>query len=107
MAPSTAEGGGALVDSADIWNCIFWDNTAPGGSGHDAQVARSNGSNACPFYSDVEGFTVGNCNYLDEHGNIDENPKFVNPSTDDYRIVNKGTGLSISPCLGAGNRTRD
>lgn len=76
-------GGGLAVDavSVTITNCIFWGNTATGGS---AQIAGT----ATITYSDVQGGPTGT------GGNINANPLFV--GTGNYRLS------CGSPCINAG-----
>jgi alkaline phosphatase len=83
-------GGGIYNRDADtvITNCILWGDTAS--SGGDEIYNYS--SSPVVSYSDVDGGWSGT-------GNINSNPIFVNPSSDDYHLS------SNSPCLDVGDPT--
>jgi predicted outer membrane repeat protein len=88
---ATHEGGGIACGNgfSIITNTILWNNDAPAGS-------QIHGMNPIVTYCDVEGGWPG-------AGNIDADPLFVDPQTEDFHVsidspcVNKGDVLA--PCL--------
>lgn len=89
--------------SATIANCIFWENSDPGGDDESAQIFIDNGDVDIAF-SCVQGLT----GQLGGIGNIGDNPLFVDadgpddiPGTedDDLRLS------SGSPCIDAADNT--
>jgi hypothetical protein len=92
MADNTATvgGGGAVHDEYGdvvIRNSVLWGNTAADGGD---QVYSKGSSVTTVTHSDVQGGWGG-------AGNIDSDPKFVNPSADDYKL------LLNSPCKEKGH----
>ncbi len=73
------QGGGIYYEGASIANCIVWGNS-------EDQIAGS----GTVSWSNVQGGYSG-------EGNIDLNPRFIDPANGDYRL---GDG---SPCIDAGN----
>jgi hypothetical protein len=101
---NSAASGGAVHSSSFattmIVNSILWANTAPEGP----QISVSSQAAASVAFSDVDGgeaavFVDGTStvNWLD--GNVDDDPMFVDPGNDDYRL------LACSPCIDAGANT--
>lgn len=91
---STIGNGGAMYDhrgNAVVRNCIFWNNDAVK-YGTD-EIFNSSGTTAVS-YTDIKGGHAGT-------GNINSDPKFVNPGADDYKIG--GPSVSPSPCKDAGS----
>jgi hypothetical protein len=81
--------GGGLFDEqgvATVQNSIFWDNVAVRGGD------QIYGASATVTYSDVEGGWTGT-------GNINDDPEFVNPGSDDFAID------GCSPCKDAGSNS--
>jgi len=77
-----AAGGGMYACNGTIVNSIVWDNYA----GSDPALAVS----AEPNYSCIQGGDLG-------QSNIDDDPIFVDPNTDNYHLT------IYSPCINAGN----
>jgi hypothetical protein len=100
---ATTEGGGigCYYDSDPILiNNIIYGNTAP--VGHQVSINEDD-SDPVFFYCDIQGGKQGfggvgaGPNYTGQYVfNIDANPMFVNPSSDDYRLSDS------SLCIGAG-----
>jgi len=87
-------GGGMFNEnnsSATLTNCIFWDNNA-NGAGDEIYNAGDADTNVT--YCDVKGGYAGT-------GNIGDDPLFVDPSNDDYRLS------STSPCINTGDPSFD
>ncbi len=100
----TSYGGGISCiagGSTTLDNCLLWNNTAPNG----AQIAighRGGAATVSMTYSDSQGgaaaVSQGSGSTLTwGAGNIDADPKFVNPSAGNYQLS------SSSPCIDAGN----
>ena len=68
-------------------NCVIWGNTGPGVEDFSVQSGSPSVS-----YCDIGGGWSG-------VGNIDADPLFINPSSDDYHLQNN------SPCVDAGDST--
>jgi len=89
---NTAANGNALAcesepkapSNVELANCILWD----GGN----EIWNNDGSTITVSYSDVQGGWTG-------QGNIDANPGFVDPSSDDYHL------MPDSPCIDAGDNS--
>lgn len=84
--------GGGLSGTGVITNSIFWGNTASGG---DPQIHGSN----TVSYSDVQGGYAG-------AGNIDLDPKFIDPDGADDVLGTVDDNLRLSagaPCIDAGS----
>lgn len=84
---ASASGGGldlAGGGPGNLKNCIFWANTPD-------QISAQ-GTATQVSYSDIEG------GYSGAH-NVDANPLFVDPASDDFRLS------SVSPCLNVGTST--
>lgn len=91
---ATYGNGGALYDydgKAVIKNCIFWDNNSVK---YDSDEIYNRYNTTTVTYSDIKGGWTGT-------GNINVNPKFVNPNADNYKIG--GTVIDPSPCKDSGN----
>ncbi len=96
LADNTAsyKHGGALNDhsgGAVVKNCIFWGNEA---TNEDSDQIYNSSGTTTVTYSDIEGGWTGT-------GNINSNPKFVNPTSDNYKIG--GPFGNPSPCKDTGN----
>ncbi len=84
-------------------NCIIWENTSESIAGkqiciddYDEDPSSVILNYSC--YADgTENIDEGDGTFTATNHNTTENPKFVNPLTDDYRII------GISPCIDAGN----
>jgi hypothetical protein len=86
--------GGALYDYngwGSVRNCIFWNNNSVN---YDSEEIFNVENSTTVTYSDLKGGWSGT-------GNINSDPKFINPAGDDYRIG--GTFQSPSPCKNAGS----
>jgi hypothetical protein len=86
--------GGGLFNSFGtpvFTNCIFWDNTAAMGGAGIRNESDASGMAAVARYSDVQGTGV-----YPGTGNINADPKFVHPASDDLHLI---VG---SPCIDAG-----
>jgi len=79
-------GGGIYSCNGTIANCIFWANKAVG-AGNQIDTA------SIPSFSCIQDWTGGGI------GNTNEDPRFVQPRTDDYRL---GAG---SPCIDKGDNS--
>jgi parallel beta-helix repeat protein len=90
---STEHGGGIYCWSGSrptIVNCIIAGNSDVGGSGESAQIY---GGSPSVNYSCVQEWTGS----LGGSGNIGDDPLFVDPMNDNYRLQN------YSPCIDAGD----
>jgi predicted outer membrane repeat protein len=97
---------GGLLSSTDVagdatlTNCIFWGNSDWDGTGEE--IYNASGSSMTVSYCDVEsgldGHKVTNNGTLtDGGGNIDADPCFVDPGSEDYHL------MEASPCIDAGD----
>jgi hypothetical protein len=71
--------------------CVFWNNVS---TNYDTDEICNTYNTTNVTYSDVKGGWPGT-------GNIDADPKFVNPGADNYRLG--GRPWSPSPCKNAGS----
>ncbi|MHC5056140.1 MAG: right-handed parallel beta-helix repeat-containing protein [Planctomycetota bacterium] len=90
---------GAVANSAtaDIRNCIFWDNRKDGVSGSDIYAAA--GSTCTLTNSDTEQTIVYGATLTDGGGNISADPLFASPDTGNVRL------RVGSPCIDTGTPT--
>ena len=113
--------GGALYcdhySGATLGNSILWNNTAP--SGHEIALAgASTPSLLKVLYNDIDGgkaeiSTETNCTVVWGPGNLDIDPCFVNPDSNNYHLQSTiwqwddangwSEGKDNSPCIDAGN----
>jgi hypothetical protein len=84
--------GGGIVDdegAVTVQNSIIWANTSARGN---AQVSNGSYAASAITYTDVQGGFTGT-------GNINSDPSFTNPGSDDYSIPN------TSPCRNAASNS--
>jgi len=113
--------GGALCfdhgSAATLMNSILWDNLS--GGGHEIALRSASSPSALGVsYSDIEwgqsDINVdGGCAVTWGLGNLDLDPCFVNPATNDYHLQSEAAqwvdtnewveGTATSPCIDAGN----
>jgi parallel beta-helix repeat protein len=113
--------GGALFcdyySGAILSNSILWNNIAP--SGHEIALAGSSTpSSLKALYNDVDGnrteiYTETNCQTAWGPGNLDIDPCFVNPDSNNYHLQSRiwqwddvngwSEGKNNSLCIDAGN----
>jgi hypothetical protein len=93
---SSSQGGAMLCwynNSITIENSIIWGNSASS----DPNISSEETSDISLAYCDIEGGWEG-------MGNIDINPLFRDPQTNDYHLMSISCGgLLDSPCIDAGN----
>ncbi|ETR70507.1 MAG: hypothetical protein OMM_03191 [Candidatus Magnetoglobus multicellularis str. Araruama] len=86
---SAKTNGGALFlhkSNADIVNSIFWNNKAT----QESEISIDELSKIDVSFSTIKGYFFG-------HGNIDDDPNFIDPDADNYHLrVN-------SPCINVGS----
>ncbi len=89
------DGGGIFVNnsSVTVTNCILWDNSDGSGNIQDAQIS---GSTPLVNFSCIQDANSGDLSVFFGLQNIDDDPVFCNPATDDLRL------RPISPCIDAG-----
>jgi parallel beta-helix repeat protein len=101
---STTRGG--AIFSADshlnVINTICWGNSAPNGPELGVGTWFGGGHNLTVSYSDIrygeDSVYVGSgCSYTWGEGNIDADPRFVDPDSSDYNLQ------SDSPCIDTGD----
>jgi len=117
--------GGALFcdyySSATLGNSILWNNIAP--SGHEIALAGSSTPSSLKvLYNNVDGnrteiYTEANCQIVWGPGNLDIDPCFVNPDSNNYSLQSRiwqwddangwNEGKNNSPCIDAGNPGSD
>jgi hypothetical protein len=87
FSTNTAQSGGAVYDTDSgapiLLNCILWNDTGAEIAGDGPTIVA---------YSDVD-----QTGYAGSNDNIDSNPIFVNPASDDFKLE------SCSPCKNTGN----
>ena len=113
--------GGALYcdyySGVTLGNSILWNNIAP--SGHEIALAGSSTpSSLNVLYNDIDGnrteiYTEANCQSVWGPGNLDTDPCFVNPDSNNYHLQSRiwqwddvngwSEGKNNSPCIDAGN----
>jgi parallel beta-helix repeat protein len=115
-----SKGGAIFCDyysGAILGNSILWNNIAP--SGHEIALAgTSTPSSLNVLYNDVDGnrteiYTEANCQIAWGPGNINTDPCFVNPDSNNYNLQSRiwqwddangwSEGKNNSPCIDAGN----
>ena len=119
-----SKGGAIFYDHyshATLGNSILWNNIAP--SGHEIALAGSSTpSSLNVLYNDVDGnrtdiYTEANCQITWGPGNLDTDPCFVNPDSNNYHLQSTiwqwddangwSTGKNNSLCIDAGNPGSD
>jgi len=93
---ATVGNGGALYDyngKAVIKNCVFWNNNSEKYASNEIFNATNTGTTTIT-YSDIKGGWTGT-------GNINADPKFLNPGADNYKIG--GPFNHPSPCKDTGH----
>ena len=87
------DGGGlaqSLLAAPELANCILWWNSDAGGTDESAQL---HGGAPIVNYCCLQGWTGA----FGGAGNMGDDPLFVDPKADDYRL------MAGSPCIDAGN----
>jgi hypothetical protein len=75
----------------NVTNSILWNNDPE-------EITLTENSSIAVTYSAIEGGWAG-------VGNIDDDPLFVDPATDDYRLKPVSACQPVSPCVDTGNPT--